>query len=52
MIIIMHNEGTGKKEILDIMKITFSPNILSVVDKNGNISTVEIDDKITFDMKP
>lgn len=52
MIIIMHNEGTGKKEILDIMKITFSPNILSVVDKNGNISTIEIDDKITFDMKP
>ena len=52
MIIIMHNEGTGKKEILDITKITFSPNILSVVDKNGNISTVEIDNKITFDMKP
>lgn len=52
MIIIMHNEGTGKKEILDIMKITFSPNILSVVDKNGNISTIEIDNKITFDMKP
>lgn len=52
MIIIMHNEGTGKKEILDIMKITFSPNILSVVDKNGNISTVEINNKITFDMKP
>lgn len=52
MIIIMHNEGTGKKEILDIMKITFSPNILSVVDKNGNISTIEINNKITFDMKP
>lgn len=52
MMIIMHNEGTGKKEILDIMKITFSPNILSVVDKNGNISTIEINNKITFDMKP
>ena len=52
MMIIMHNEGTGKKEILDVMKITFSPNILSVVDKNGNISTIEINEKITFDMKP
>lgn len=52
MMIIMHNEGTGKKEILDVMKITFSPNILSVVDKNGNISTIEINNKITFDMKP
>lgn len=52
MIIIMHNEGTGKKEILDVMKITCSPNILSVVDKNGNISTIEINNKITFDMKP
>ena len=52
MIIIMHKEGTGKKEILDIMKITFSPNILSVVDKNGNISTIEINNNITFDMKP
>lgn len=52
MMIIMHNEGTGKKEILDVMKITCSPNILSVVDKNGNISTIEINNKITFDMKP
>ena len=52
MMIIMHNEGTGKKEILDVMKITFSPNILSVVDKNGNISTIEINNKITFDVKP
>ena len=52
MMIIMHNEGTGKKEILDIMKISCSPNILSVVDKNGNISTIEINNKITFDMKP
>ena len=52
MMIIMHNEGTGKKEILDVMKITFSPNILSVVDKNGNISTIEINNKIIFDMKP
>ena len=52
MMIIMHNEGTGKKEVLDVMKITFSPNILSVVDKNGNISTIEINNKITFDMKP
>lgn len=52
MMIIMHNEGTGKKEILDITKITFSPNILSVVDKNGNISIIEINNKITFDMKP
>ena len=52
MMIIMHNEGTGKKEILDVMKITFSPNILSVVDKNGNISTIEINNKLTFDMKP
>ena len=48
----MNNEGTGKKEVLDITKITFSPNILSVVDKNGNISIIEINDKITFDMKP
>lgn len=52
MMIIMHNEGTGKKEVLDITKITLSSNILSVVDKNGNISTIEINNKITFDMKP
>ena len=51
MTIIMHNQGDGKKEILDVTKISISPKILSIVDKDGNISIMEINDTVTFDLQ-